>query len=99
MDCDWLDLVPRLDGEPNLSVAVVEGPGDVGAALPNSEHVEEVEANARNVDWGTLQINEVYDEYEGRLEFIEDEHVYELLGLRDEEEKARKSYRGCYYVC
>jgi hypothetical protein len=50
-----------------------------------------IEEPTSNVDWNTLQIREVYDEYEGRLEYIEDDHVFELLGLRDEKEKARKA--------
>ena len=85
-----IDLT-RLDGEPELSVALVEAPGDVDGALPHSEPVEKVAPNVGNVDWSTLQINQIYDECEGRLEFIEDEHMFELLGLKDEEEKARKA--------
>ena len=53
-----IDLT-RLDGEPELSVALVEAPGDVDGALPHSEPVEEVAPNAQNVDWSTLQINQI----------------------------------------
>ena len=49
----------RLDGEPELSIALVEAPGDVGGALPHSEPVEEVAPNAQNVDRSTLQINQI----------------------------------------
>ena len=49
----------RLDGEPELSIALVEAPGDVDGALPHSEPVEEVALNAQNVDRSTLQINQI----------------------------------------
>nr|TKW10116.1 hypothetical protein SEVIR_6G140800v2 [Setaria viridis] len=54
MNCDWIDLLVRLHGEPELSVAVVEPPGAVDQALPHPE----VEV-ALNVDWNTLQIHEI----------------------------------------
>lgn len=73
-----------LEGEPeresDLSLVLVETPGPVDEVLPNAEQLL-----AANVDWNTLEINEMYDEYEGRLEIIEDDHVFQLLGLRDEE--------------
>jgi hypothetical protein len=46
---------------------------------------------APNVDWSALQINEIHDEYEGRIEYIDDDHVFELLGLGDEQDKSRKA--------
>jgi hypothetical protein len=49
-----------------------------------------IEEAAPNVDWSTLQINEINDEYEGRIEYIDDDHVFELLGLGDEQDKARE---------
>ena len=64
----------------------VEAPGIVDEALPPA-----VELPAQIVDWNALEITEIYDEYEGRLEIIEDDHVFRLLGLRDEEEKAEKA--------
>ena len=65
---------------------LVEAPGIVDEALPPV-----VELPAQIVDWNALEITEIYDEYEGRLEIIEDDHVFRLLGLRDEEEKAEKA--------
>ena len=86
----------RLDGEPEqleleLSLVPVEPSGTVDEALPHAEQLA-----AQNVDWNILEISEIYDQYERRLEIIEDVQVFELLGLRDEEEneeKARKSAR------
>jgi hypothetical protein len=40
------------------------------------------------VDWATLQILESQDEEEGMLELIDEDQVYVLLGLRDEDGKA-----------
>ena len=86
----------RLDGEPEqleleLSLVPVEPSGTVDEALPHADQLA-----AQNVDWNILEISEIYDQYERRLEIIEDVQVFELLGLRDEEEneeKARKSAR------
>ena len=49
----------------------VEAPGIVDEALPPA-----VELPAQTVDWNALEITEIYDEYEGRLEIIEDDHVF-----------------------
>jgi hypothetical protein len=50
------------------------------------------------VDWDTLRIEESRDE-EGRIEIVDDEVMYELLGFRaenDEADKARKAAsEGC----
>lgn len=47
-------------------------------------------AVASSIDWDSLQILERND-VEGRLEIVDDEHFYELLGLRAEDERAKKA--------
>lgn len=60
----------------------VESAGAVDSIVENS-----IQFEAPIVDWNTLEINEVYDEYEGRLDIIEADQVYEPLGLRRDEEE------------
>lgn len=45
------------------------------------------------VDWDALQIGETVDE-EGRLEVATDDQLYDVLGLRAEDERAAKGRRG-----
>jgi hypothetical protein len=50
------------------------------------------ELQAPLVDWDTLRIEESRDE-EGRIEIVDDEVMYELLGFRAEDEEADKARR------
>jgi hypothetical protein len=81
--------------DPERSLAIIKNSGVVDDVSLGGVDVlppvtEDAEDATVHLDWDALQVNEIYDEYEGRLEYIEDDHVFELLGLRDEEEKARK---------
>jgi hypothetical protein len=42
------------------------------------------------IDWDALQIVENQDE-EGRIEIVDDDKMYELIGLRAEDEAAEKA--------
>jgi hypothetical protein len=42
------------------------------------------------IDWDTLQIVESQDE-EGRIEIVDDDRMYELIGLRAEDEAVEKA--------
>lgn len=64
-----------LDDETPLSLAMVVYPGS---------HSEAV------IDWDALQIVENQDE-EGRIEIVDDDKMYELIGLRAEDEAAEKA--------
>ena len=50
------------------------------------------------VDWDTLRIEESRDE-EGRIEIVNDEVMYELLGFRDEDEEADKARKAASKGC
>jgi len=62
----------RLDGEPDLSLALVEPPAQ--------------QMQAPLVDWDSLRIEDNRDE-EGRIEIVDDEVMYELLGFRADDEE------------
>lgn len=64
-----------------VSVDVVVANDGAATWLPSSD------AAHGEVDWNALQITEIHDEYEGRFKCFEDDQVFELLGLRDEEAK------------
>jgi hypothetical protein len=86
-------ILSRLDGEPEPSLALVGplddgGGGSGGVIFQNAEHPCQEE---QLVDWATLQIVEGQDEEEGRLELIDEDQVYVLLGLRDEDDKAERA--------
>ena len=68
----------RLDDEPTLSLAIVDLPDELAD-----------QPQATSIDWDTLQIVEREDD-EGRLEIIDDNQLYELLGLRAEDEAAER---------
>lgn len=75
MECGGcLELVPRLDGEPEASVDGVE---------PPETSVYHFEQPFPTIDWDTLQIVERQDD-EGRLEIIDEDQLFKLLGLRDD---------------
>nr|AGR45850.1 mutator-like transposase [Zea mays] len=57
----------QLDGEPSFSLAIVEN-------MPASGDKDQI-------DWNSLQIEERLDE-EGRLEVIDEDQIFKLLGLR-----------------
>ncbi|KAG2551681.1 hypothetical protein PVAP13_9KG411951 [Panicum virgatum] len=103
MEFNWLELLSseisdpenisvsaRLDGEPEPSLAVVSPLADGGGGsggdntFQNAEHPHQ----GQLVDWDTLQIVERQDEEEGRMELIDEDQMYVLLGLRDEDDKA-----------
>ena len=69
----------RLDGEPNLSLALVEPPAQ--------------QMQAPLVDWDSLHIEDNRDE-EGRIEIVDDEVMYELLGFRADDEEADKARKA-----
>jgi len=95
---------PRLDGEPELSLAVVEPPArQLQAPLLDWEgpaqqmqsscvvwQAPAQQLHAPLVDWDTLRIEESRDE-EGRIEIVDDEVMYELLGFRAED----VAQKGC----
>jgi hypothetical protein len=63
----------RLDAEPEISLVAVNG------VVP--------EQHRHLVNWAELQIEEwLYDEGEGRMELIDEDKVYYLLGLRTEDD-------------
>jgi hypothetical protein len=66
------------------------GGGDSGGGgiFENAEHPHQ---EGQLVDWATLQILERQDEEEGRLELIDEDQVYVLLGLRGEDDKAEQA--------
>ena len=69
----------RLDGEPDLSLALVEPPAQ--------------QMQAPLVDWDSLRIEDNRDE-EGRIEIVDDEVMYELLGFRADDEEADKARKA-----
>ena len=69
----------RLNGEPELSLVLVEPPAQ--------------QMQTPLVDWDTLRIEESRDE-EGRIEIFYDEVMYELLGFRAEDEEADKARKA-----
>jgi len=95
---------PRLDGEPELSLAVLEPPArQLQAPLLDWEgpaqqmqsscvvwQAPAQQLHAPLVDWDTLRIEESRDE-EGRIEIVDDEVMYELLGFRAED----AAQKGC----
>ena len=87
------NILSRLDGEPEPSLAVVSPLADGGGGsggdntFQNAEHPHQ----GQLVDWDTLQIVERQDEEEGRMELIDEDQVYVLLGLRDEDDKAEQA--------
>ena len=95
---------PRLNGEPELSLAVVEPPArQLQAPLLDWEgpaqqmqsscvvwQAPAQQLHAPLVDWDTLRIEESRDE-EGRIEIVDDEVMYELLGFRAED----AAQKGC----
>jgi len=74
----------RLDGEPDLSLALVEPPAQ--------------QMQAPLVDWDSLRIEDNRDE-EGRIEIVDDEVMYELLGFRADDEEADKAREAARKVC
>jgi hypothetical protein len=50
------------------------------------------------VDWDTLRIEESRDE-EGRIEIVDDEVMYELLGFRAEDDEADKARKAASEGC
>jgi len=50
------------------------------------------------VDWDSLRIEDNRDE-EGRIEIVDDEVMYELLGFRDEDEEADKATKAASKGC
>ena len=74
----------RLDGDPELSLALVEPPTQ--------------QMQTPLVDWDTLRIEESQDE-EGRIEIVDDEVMYELLGFRAEDEEAGKARKTASKGC
>ncbi|KAF0928104.1 hypothetical protein E2562_037914 [Oryza meyeriana var. granulata] len=85
-DCNWLDLVGRLEGEPKPSLAVVQCPPARGGISPPTQG-EQPQPQPPNIDWENLQITETLDD-EGRLEIMDEEQLYVLLGLRAKDEAA-----------
>ena len=87
------NILSRLDGGPEPSLAVVSPLADGGGGsgddntFQNAEHPHQ----GQLVDWDTLQIVERQDEEEGRMELIDEDQVYVLLGLRDEDDKAEQA--------
>ena len=87
------NILSRLDGEPEPSLAVVSPLADGGGGsggdntFQNTKHPHQ----GQLVDWDTLQIVERQDEEEGRMELIDEDQVYVLLGLRDEDDKAEQA--------
>ena len=95
---------PRLDGEPELSLAVLEPPArQLQAPLLDWEgpaqqmqsscvvwQAPAQQLHAPLVDWDTLRIEESRDE-EGRIEIVDDEVMNELLGFRAED----AAQKGC----
>jgi len=69
----------RLDGEPDLSLALVEPPAQ--------------QMQAPLVDWDSLRIEDNRDE-EGRIEIVDDEVMCELLGFRADDEEADKARKA-----
>jgi len=69
----------RLDGEPDLSLALVEPPAQ--------------QMLAPLVDWDSLRIEDNRDE-EGKIEIVDDEVMYELLGFRADDEEADKARKA-----
>jgi hypothetical protein len=47
-------------------------------------------ANNGPVDWDNLQIVERIDE-EGRLQVVSEEQMFDILGFKDQEERAQKT--------
>ncbi|WVZ88700.1 hypothetical protein U9M48_035187 [Paspalum notatum var. saurae] len=76
---DATSQCPRLDDDRTLSLAIVEPP------VEHVQHDEQLEV----IDWDTLAIVGA-DDGEGRVEIFDDDQMYELLGLRAEDE-ANKS--------
>lgn len=64
------------------------GGGTGGGIFQNAEHQCQ---EGQLVDWATLQIVERQDEEEGRLELIDEDQVYVILGLRDEDDNAERA--------
>ena len=95
---------PRHDGEPELSLAVLEPPArQLQAPLLDWEgpaqqmqsscvvwQAPAQQLHAPLVDWDTLRIEESRDK-EGRIEIVDDEVMYELLGFRAED----AAQKGC----
>jgi hypothetical protein len=77
-------LFTRLDGEPGLSLALVEHPAQ--------------QMQTPLIDWDTLRIEESRDE-EGRIEIVDDEVMYELMGFRVEDEEADKARKATSKGC
>ena len=63
------------------------GSGGGDCIFQNIEHPHQEQL----VDWDTLQIVERQDEEEGWMELIDEDQVYVLLGLRDEDDKAEQA--------
>ena len=74
----------RLDGEPELSLVLVEPPAQ--------------QMQTPLVDWDKLRIEESRDE-EGRIGIVDDEVMYELLGFRAEDEEANKERKAASKGC
>ncbi|XP_039803822.1 uncharacterized protein LOC120667900 [Panicum virgatum] len=70
-------------------VLFADGGGGSGGdnTFQNAEHPHQ----GQLVDWDTLQIVERQDEEEGRMELIDEDQMYVLLGLRDEDDKAEQA--------
>ncbi|WVZ96919.1 hypothetical protein U9M48_042499, partial [Paspalum notatum var. saurae] len=71
------NLIDRLEEEPGLSLALVEA---------HVEHASQLDV----IDWDALHIIDPQDE-EGRVEIVDENQMYDLLGLRAEDEAAKEA--------
>uniref|UniRef100_A0A0E0EL52 Uncharacterized protein n=1 Tax=Oryza meridionalis TaxID=40149 RepID=A0A0E0EL52_9ORYZ len=101
MECRWPDLVVGLEEEPERSLALVVGDAGAVDADAGVESIFYVAPNGVvekgptvdapiGVDWDSLEIF-ARNEEEGRLERVDDNKFYELLGLRAEDEQADRN--------
>lgn len=78
MNPEWNDVVYGLGDDATLSLTNVEPSVELGDnPLPA-------------INWDTLQIIDPHDE-EGRIEIVDDDEMYKLLGLREEDEATEKA--------
>nr|XP_015641000.1 uncharacterized protein LOC4341169 isoform X2 [Oryza sativa Japonica Group] len=94
-DSTWLQIVGRLEEEPGSQLVVVQSPADEpdsgGSSPPTQGEQPQPEPHPPPiVDWENLQIIESLDE-EGRVNIVDDDELYVLLGLRAEDEAAENA--------
>jgi hypothetical protein len=88
----------RLEEEPGSQLVVVQSPTDEpdsgGSSPPTQGEQPQPEPHPPPiVDWENLQIIEPLDE-EGRVNIVDDDQLYVLLGLRAEDEAAENAPSG-----